>query len=444
MPALPFIPWPRTLLWRTFVLIVLLLGASLLAWLQIYQQYALKPRSEQISQMVVSVVNITRAALIAADASQRLALLRELRAEEGIRILPAEQDDITGELPSTEPMLLLEQRVRQRLGDFTRFAAQLNGKEGFFVSFRVDERDPEDEYWLMLPPERVARNTAVQWLGWGAVAILTSLLGAYLLVLGVTRPLKALERAASAIGRGEPPGVLPQQGAREIVAVAQAFEQMHHDLAQLDSDRALILAGVSHDLRTPLARLRLGIEMSGASAADIDAMGSDIEEMDRIIRQFLDFARDAQQEACVSTELVALLAQLVERYQRRGAHLTLHAPPDCTLAIRAESIRRAVTNLIENALRYAGQDLPIDIFLRRTGQCVDIEVADRGPGIPPEEVDRIKRPFTRLEAARTDARGSGLGLAIVERIARQHEGNLRLLARPDGGLRAILQLPAVE
>ncbi len=444
MPALPFIPWPRTLLWRTFVLIALLLGASLLAWLQIYQQYALKPRSEQISQMVVSVVNITRAALIAADASQRLALLRELRAEEGIRILPAEQDDITTELPSTEPMLLLERRVRQRLGEFTRFAALLNGQEGFFVSFRVDERDPEDEYWLMLPPERVARNTAAQWLGWGAVAILTSLLGAYLLVLGVTRPLKALERAAGAIGRGEPPGVLPQQGAREIVAVAQAFEQMHHDLAQLDSDRALILAGVSHDLRTPLARLRLGIEMSGASAADIDAMGSDIEEMDRIIRQFLDFARDAQQEACVNTELVTLLAQLVERYQRRGAHLTLHAPPDCTLAIRAESIRRAVTNLIENALRYAGQDLPIDIFLRRTGQYVDIEVADRGPGIPPEEVDRIKRPFTRLEAARTDARGSGLGLAIVERIARQHEGNLRLSARPDGGLRAILQLPAVE
>ncbi|WP_223871561.1 HAMP domain-containing protein [Candidatus Dactylopiibacterium carminicum] len=264
-----FRPWPRTLLWRSFLLISLLLGASLFAWMQIYQQFALKPRSEQISRLVVSVVNLTRAALIAADAGQRLALLRDLRHEEGIRVLPAETDDETTALPDNEAMLLLEQRVRARLGGYTRFAARLNDQPGFFVSFRVDEQDEQDEYWLMLPSERVERASAAQWLGWGLVAVLASLLGAYLLVLGIARPLKALERGARAIGRGERPGPLPEQGAQEIVAVAQAFEQMSDDLAQLDSDRALILAGVSHDLRTPLARLRLGIEMSGAPRADI-------------------------------------------------------------------------------------------------------------------------------------------------------------------------------
>lgn len=434
------IPWPRSLLWRSFLLIVLLVTLSLAAWFQIYNHYALRPRAIQAGQTVVSVVNLTRAALVASDDTQRMALLLELNSLEGIRIYPAEPDDPLVALPADEGMQILQDYVRKRLGGFTRFSSEINGASGFFVSFRLDDNSPEDEYWVMMPAEKFAKAGFAEWLGWTTAATLLSLGGAYFLVLGITRPLKALERAARMIGRGEQIEPLPERGSQELVAVAQAFNQMTHDLAQLESDRALILAGVSHDLRTPLARLRLGIEISGASEDDVAAMGSDIEEMDRIINQFLDFARDTHAEPVSSTDITSLVKDISERYVRRGVPLSLPRADKVHGSIRTMAVRRAVTNLIDNALNYAGGDKPVDVSLTRTSNGCMIEVADRGPGIPPEETERLKRPFTRLESARTDAKGSGLGLAIVDRVARMHGGLLELLPRSGGGLQARIHL----
>lgn len=433
-------PWPRTLLWRTFLLITLLLGCSLTAWFQIYRQYAQEPRTRQIAQLVVSVINLTRYALLAADSSQRLALLQELSAREGIRIIPAEADDQLKDFPHGLQMRIVQEQVRQRLGNFTRFTGELHGQNGFFVSFRVDDAVEDDEYWVMLPAERIERVVATHWIAWGFIAILSSLLGAWLLVLGINRPLKTLEAAARALGRGEKIDTLPATGPREISTLAGAFNQMSQDLAQLESDRALILAGISHDLRTPLARLRLGIELSGASSEDLAAMGGDIEEMDRIINQFLDFARDQHAEAPALHDLSASLETLLDTYRRRGANIEARIAPGAILPLRAQSVRRAITNLLDNALRHAGQETPLEVSLQTNSHGLSIEIADRGPGIPPEEVERIKRPFAQLEAARSNARGSGLGLAIVERVARMHQGQLELLPREGGGLRAILHL----
>lgn len=433
-------PWPRTLLWRTFLLITLLLGCSLTAWFQIYRQYAQEPRTRQIAQLVVSVINLTRYALLAADSRQRLALLQELSAREGIRIIPAEADDQLKDFPHGLQMRIVQEQVRQRLGNFTRFTGELHGQSGFFVSFRVDDAVEDDEYWVMLPAERIERVVATHWIAWGFIAILSSLLGAWLLVVGINRPLKALEAAARALGRGEKIDTLPATGPREISTLAGAFNQMSQDLAQLESDRALILAGISHDLRTPLARLRLGIELSGASSEDLAAMGGDIEEMDRIINQFLDFARDQHAEAPALHDLSASLETLLDTYRRRGANIEARIAPGAILPLRAQSVRRAITNLLDNALRHAGQGTPLEVSLQTNSHGLSIEIADRGPGIPPEEVERIKRPFAQLEAARSNARGSGLGLAIVERVARMHQGQLELLPREGGGLRAILHL----
>ncbi|HEX5127002.1 MAG TPA: ATP-binding protein [Rhodocyclaceae bacterium] len=432
--------WPRTLLWRTFLLIVLLIGLSLFAWFQIYTHYALRPRTRQTAQMIVSVVNLTRSALLASDASQRTELLRELSTQEGLRVYPAEPDDPIVPFGNSEQMHSLQDELRAQLGQDTRLSSRINGESGFFISFHLDKDAPDDEYWIMLPRERIGRTGAAEWIRWGIAAGLMSLLGAYLLVLGVTRPLKALEHAARAVGRGDPPAPLPEKGSREVTAVARAFNQMSNDLQQLEADRALILAGVSHDLRTPLARLRLGVEMSGGSEQDISAMCGDIEEMDRIINQFLDFARDAQAEVPNDCDLSTLLSEIAAPYQRRGAQLSMHAPPAAKLAARPMAIRRAITNLIDNALRYAGVDQPIDISITKQNNLLVVEVADHGPGIPADQTERLKRPFTRLETARTDVQGSGLGLAIVDRVARMHGGHLELLPRQGGGLRARLNL----
>lgn len=433
-------PWPRTLFWRTFLLIILLLAASLAGWYQIYRQYVMAPRTRQLAQLVVSVVNLTRSALIAADATQRIALLGELNTLEGIRLFPAEANDLLLPLPDGATMQIVQDQVRHRLGAATRFTGELNGEPGFYVSFLLDDRAPDDEYWVMLPSERVRRIMATRWIGWGMLAISSSLLAAWLLVLSVARPLKALENAARAIGRGERVAPLTADGPEEVATLAAAFNQMSNDLAQLDSDRALILAGVSHDLRTPLARLRLGIEMSGASQDDLRAMNDDIDEMDRTINQFLDFARDQHAEARAPTELRAMLESIVATYRQRNADVTLDACAPRSAQLRPQAIRRAVINLIDNALRYAGPAPQIEVSLRSDQEGVAICVADRGPGIPADQVERLKRPFTQLGSARTNVQGAGLGLAIVERIARMHEGSLDLEPRAGGGLLAIIRL----
>lgn len=431
-------PRPRTLLWRAFLLIALLISLSLFAWFQILNHFATRSRGAQAAQLVASVVNLTRSALLAAEDSRRLALVYELANQEGIRVFPAEPDDKLVPLENNAFIQTLIDRVRSRLGNYTRFSSELHGLHGFFVSFRVDEEDPQDEYWLMLPPNRVARPGMAEWLGWGILSVVLSLLGAYLLVFSVTRPLKALEKAARAVGGGDHPAPLPTNGPREIAEVAHAFNQMSHDLALLESDRALILAGVSHDLRTPLARLRLGIELSGAEAEDLAAMSADIDDMDRIISQFLDFARDATSELAQESDLAEIVRQAAQPFIRRGAPLDLarvEAMP--VQGLRPLAFKRAITNLLDNALKY-GQGSTVEISLEQVGGACVVELADRGPGISTEDVERLKRPFTRLEGARSNVQGSGLGLAIVERIARLHDGRLELLAREGGGLRAQL------
>jgi two-component system osmolarity sensor histidine kinase EnvZ len=223
--------------------------------------------------------------------------------------------------------------------------------------------------------------------------------------------------------------------------LARAFNQMSADLARLDSDRALILAGISHDLRTPLTRLRMNIELSGADEQTRAGMVLDIEEMDATIGQFLDFARATSGETLQETDLAGLLGEIAEQYSRRGATLETDFAALPSLRLRAQGVRRAVTNLIDNALRYAGSELPVLLVLRSDAQEIHIEVCDRGKGIPEQEVERLKLPFTRLDEARGNAGGAGLGLAIVDRIARGHGGRLSLSPRAGGGLVARISLP---
>ncbi|HET7764084.1 MAG TPA: ATP-binding protein [Burkholderiales bacterium] len=434
-PAPRFRLWPRSLLWRTFILLAVLTVATTLGWLQIFRAYEIEPRARQISQNLVSIVNLTRLALISSQPELRRELLSDLVQREGIQVYIAEAGERTVE--AERPLLrLVAELVRRQLGEDTRFAVEREGKSGLWVSFFIGD----DEYWVRVPRERIERQIAVRWLGWGALALMLSLLAAYVIVSRLNRPLRALARAAGAIGKGKTPDPLAESGPEEIRTLSRAFNQMSRDLARLDADRALILAGVSHDLRTPLSRLRLGVEMSGADAQLRDGMTADIEEMDRIINQFLDFARTDGGEAMQRADLAAIAAEVAEHYRRHGRSVATDLARVPELRVQAMAMRRVVLNLVDNALRYGGRDVAVAV--RAEGRDVVLEVADRGPGIPASEVERLKRPFTRLEVARSDKGGAGLGLAIVERVVRAHRGTFELLARPGGGLLAEIRLPA--
>ncbi|HRP97385.1 MAG TPA: ATP-binding protein [Rhodocyclaceae bacterium] len=434
---------PHTLLWQTFLLIVLVLLLVLAAWSQIFRHFQEPARARDLAQMVVSVVNLTRTALINAEASRRTELLIDMAALEGIRIYPSEPTDELLPLPDTRPMKLLSEEIRRQLGPHTRLASRWKTLDGFWVSFRLDP-DDHDDFWVMLPAERIDPARGLDWLMWGGGALLVALLGAFLIVSRISAPLRNLARAARLVGRGRRPPRLLESGPQEIADVARAFNQMAGDLARTDADRALILAGVSHDLRTPLARLRLGVEMSGAPEADILPMVADIEEMDRIIGQFLDFGRGDPKEPKRPLDLARLVAELVEPYRLRGIVFDIELPETLAVSAQALPLRRAIANLIDNAVRYAGSDQPITIRLAASGNTAELEIADRGPGIPEHEVERLRHPFTRLESARSDTKGAGLGLAIVDRIMASHDGRLDLLPRRGGGLRAILHLPLRE
>jgi two-component system osmolarity sensor histidine kinase EnvZ len=428
--------FPRTLLWRTFVLIAALIVLSVAAWFEVFSFSEREPRARQTAQMVASVVNLTRAALVTAQPDLRRELLFDLQDREGIRVYPAEQDERVVPLPLERPgMRLFAEEVRRQLGPDTRLAVERDGLPAFWVSFRIED----DEYWVMLPRERLERQVALRWLGWGGFVLAAALAGAWLIVFRLRRPLRALVGAAADVGRGHVPTPLDESGPQEIQTVSRAFNQMTRDLARLEDDRALILAGVSHDLRTPLARLRLGMEMADADAHLKSGMAADIDEMDRIIGQFLDFARAAGGEPAAPADLAALAREVARHYRETGHALTEEISPVPEVTVRLMAVRRLITNLVDNAFRYGEQDVRLRVA--PAGRTVVVEVLDRGPGIPADEVERLKQPFTRLETARSGKGGSGLGLAIVERIARMHGGSFDLLARDGGGLVARVTFP---
>jgi len=424
-----------TLFWRSFLLIAALIVVSVLASFQILRIYEREPRARELARQTVSVVNLTRAALVSADPVLRRELLVELNDREGIRIYPVTNEEKLTPLRPDGPLERVAARVRAQLGAATRFAAGREGMRGFWVSFYIDE----DEFWVMLPRERFEPELGLGWLGWGGALLALALLGAWLIASRIARPLAGLAEAARRIGRGEAPAPLAEDGALELRTVQSAFNRMTGDLASMERERAMVLAGISHDLRTPLSRLRLAVEMSGAEPAAAEGMNADIEEMDQVIGQFLDFARgDGEQREAV--EVDALADEVAGHFARLGKPVRRRGTARATLSGARMALHRALTNLVENALRYAGGEVEVAAS-QRDGHVV-LEVLDRGPGIPANEADRLKRPFTRLDEARSGRGGAGLGLAIVERVARAHGGRFVLAAREGGGLAARLILPA--
>ncbi|MFO0255462.1 MAG: ATP-binding protein [Betaproteobacteria bacterium] len=433
--------WPRTLLWRSVLLIAALLVVAHLAWLQIFRAAEIAPRALQAARELASVVNLTRAALVTADPVRRYDLLDELAQREGIQIYVGDPDESVPALPQRPFLRIIEHELRERLGGQTRLALIREGIPGVWVSFRIDG----EEYWVTLPRGRLERNVQLRWIGWGALALTLAVLGAVLIFARINRPLRELTRAAALLGRGAVHTRVAEAGPEEIRGLARAFNQMAADIQRQDEERALLLAGVSHDLRTPLSRIRIASEMLGGSGNDGDSelkagIAQDIADIDAAIGQFLDFARPPEAERMAETaDLNAVVAAVVERYARAPHPVHFTAGATRPMPLRAQALQRLVANLVDNALRHG--NAPVEVTTGCEGDCNLIEVLDRGPGIPESQAARMLQPFTRMDSARSTS-GTGLGLAIVERIARLHGGDVQLLAREGGGLRARVRLRA--
>jgi len=427
------------LFWRTFILLGALTTTSMTAWVGMISVVQHDPQVQQISAQVVSVVTITHAALTHSAPELRRELLFDLVSNEGIRVFTLEADDQVDPPPDNALMPDIQKLVRAKLGQDTRFSSKVNGVSGFWVSFKIDD----DQYWLMLERERIRGLTGIQWLGWASVVSLISLLGAAFISSLVNLPLRRLTKATRAFAQGMRPDPLPEKGPNEILEANRSFNQMVLQLQQVESDRAVILAGISHDLRTPLARMQLEVEMAHLSDEAREGIQSDIGQMDAIIGQFLDYARPTEASSFINVDISELLADVAHDAARiPDVRVKTDIAPGLHAMGNATDLKRVINNLVENARRYGktpDQDITeIDIGCSITGagaaSRVVIEVQDHGAGVPDDQIGQLLKPFTRLDTARGQANGAGLGLAIVDRVLQRHGAELRVRNRDGGGL----------
>lgn len=419
------------------VLIAMLLAIGQFSALRIFEYFEREPRAQAAALQIVTVVNYTRASLLASHENRRIALLSELSGREGVRIYAADLLEVVEPLPRDPFIRRVAEKVRENLGADTLISVNHLGVPGLWVSFSIEQ----DDYWVVIPRFLEERPFPWQWFGWAALVLVLSMLGAYLIAARINQPLSFLVKAADRIRQGEQPPRLPEEGADEMRQVQRTFNEMAEALARLDSERALLLAGISHDLRTPLARLRLAVEMLPET---IDGhvragMVQDITDMDGIINQFLDFVRGVEGEPTQMVSINDLLTALAERHARAGRTIHLQLSSNYEVPLRPLAMQRLIGNLVDNAFAYAKGRVAISTKI--TAGYLVISVLDDGPGIPPAHMERLLRPFERLDSARGNEGGSGLGLAIANRITRLHKGKLELFNRPQGGLEARLSLP---
>jgi two-component system osmolarity sensor histidine kinase EnvZ len=435
-----------SLFWRTFFLLALLILFSSLAWLQMFRTQEYEPRILRNAHQIATVVNLTKTALMHTDAIARVSLLKMLADEEDVSIQLRESSDRIRPFGDSDMESRLVQEMVTRLGPDTVIASRVNDTSGLWVGFKIES----DSYWLQMDPERLRPLGGSAWLTWLAVTLALSLSGAAMMAGLINRPLKRLSFAASQVREGHfTTSTLDEDAATsEIREVNIGFNRMAERLAKIEHERALMLAGISHDLRTPLARLRLETELSVADLETRDLMAADIAQLDAIIDKFLDYARPEP------TELgPVLLSGVISRSiapWRNNPRIKISVDVAEDLQVRAEQVElsRVLSNLLENARRY-GQSpsdgiTRVEIVARVHEGWVLLRVRDQGPGVSDEALKNLTQPFFRGDAARTSATGSGLGLAIVERSVQRMGGTFSVFNNSAGGLMALMKFRQAE
>lgn len=432
----------RSLFWRTFFLLALLLLGSIAAWLQTLRSLDFEPRAIQTAQQIASLVNLSRAALIHSDAINRVSLLKTMTEQEGLRIVPREPGDTFEPFDTDALGLRITQELVGRLGPGTVVANRVNQESGLWVGFVIDG----DNYWMLTDRARFNTSAGRTWLIWLIAAAALSLAGAALIARLINRPLRQLSLATSRVRDGdfEASRLDESVATTEIRAVNIGFNRMTQKLAKIEHDRSVMLAGISHDLRTPLARLRLETELSVSDIEARDHMAADIAQLDAVIGKFLDYARPGMVDLSTVSLGEVIATCLYSLNQCADVEVKLELADDLLVRADAVELGRVIVNLLENARRY-GKSVDsgvvrVEITAQVREPWVLLQVRDHGTGVSPEQLAHLTTPFYRGEAARTAANGAGLGLAIVAKTIARMGGKFVLSNAADGGLVASIKL----
>lgn len=399
---------------------------------------------------------------LARSAGDDLAALMLLSARSWAEIPPAVRGEFNDRLYRnhglriTEPAEPLPQVDKLPLPYLEFVQESLSRRVGFDLPLRPQMRDGEQWFWadltlanqnlrIGLSLERVATRHLDGVLAVLVITALLVLVTSFFMAGRTTRRVRLLSAAVADIAQGQLPTPLPDQGPREVRMLAKNFNQMAHEVRELLANRTTLLAGISHDLRTPLTRMRLALEMLRETHDQklIDGLCKDLEIMDRIIGQTLALSRDLETREEQTVDLVALVEQVIAD-AGRGEDADIRwtgSSSTCPRRLNPIALQRILSNLVENAVRY-GDGTPVEITLD-CAPTAAIRVMDRGPGIPESEREAVFRPFHRLDTSRSaQTGGSGLGLAIVRQLAQAQGWRVSLHARDGGGTEARVVLPA--
>lgn len=424
---------PRSAFAQTVLLIgMLLLINQVVSYLSV-TYYFIRPSYQQINSLLATQIKVI---FIQGLDHQDPNLHKEFFEATGIRIMDENEARKSG-LAQARYYQFLSRQMSDELGG----SADVRISPGSPSLFWVNPPQAPD-LWVTVP---------IQGLGEADISPLTiylmvigvlSVAGGWLFVRRLNRPLKALEGAALTVARGNFPPPLKEEGSSEIIAVTRAFNQMAKGVKQLEDDRNLLTAGISHDLRTPLTRIRLAAEMLPSEQDWIrEGISNDIEDMNDIIDQFINYVRQDRQEKIERVNLNSLIDDVVKARNIEAHHdIELHLAEIPDLELRKVAIKRVLENLIDNAFRYGSDHISISSGYAPKSREVFFCIRDFGAGIPEEQIEVLFQPFTQGDKAR-GSMGSGLGLAIIKRIVDMHLGHISLTNHPDGGLQASVYLP---
>ncbi len=427
--------FPRSAFGQTvFLVAALLLINQIVSYITV-SFYVVKPTIEQVNLILSKQVKTVF-----------------IEWEEGVEVSKEASDkffEITGIEVMTQRQAMSEGLAETR--EYSMLSRSMSKELNGSARVRISQTDPlvywveapqAPGYWVRVPLTGLQENN-LKFLTFYLSSIgFLSVLGGWLFARHLNRPLKALQQAAVKVGVGDFSTKLEEQGSTEVIEVTRAFNQMSRGIAALENDRRLLMAGVSHDLRTPLTRIRLATEMMSDDEDYLrEGIIHDIEDMNAIIDQFIEYLRHHKREELELEDLNAIVSEVVEAEQKHHRTITFKENPSLSeVPVSMVAIKRVVTNMIENAIRYSDGDIEVETRVSSNKKFAMVVVNDHGPGIPESELETVFEPFKQGDAAR-GSEGSGLGLAIIKRIVDMHGGRVQLLNRPEGGLSAQVYLP---
>jgi two-component system osmolarity sensor histidine kinase EnvZ len=426
---------PRSLLGRSLLMILIPLLALQVVTFQVFYGSHVDIESRRLTSAIAGEIALTTQLLdrfpgkpnhdwILGRARQRLGL--EINLEPGAKLSNIRSTNILGPMDDD-----LEAALRQAFDSPFRMD-WTSDPQSVLISIQV----ADGVVHVVAPRKRLYSTTIYLFVPWVAGSGLLLFCVAALFMRNQVRGIRRLAFAAEAFGVGRDIPPIHPEGATEVRQAAAAFNRMQDRIRRFLSQRTEMLAGVSHDLRTPLTRLRLALAMLPKDEAwrgDVVEMTEDVEEMERMIGGYLAFARGEGTEQARPTDLSAMLADVAVAARRGGANIEIDVPETMTVSLRADAVKRAITNLVDNARRHAGRVMVSAVARERS---VSVNVDDDGPGIAAEKREDVFRPFQSDSIG-----GTGLGLTIARDIVRAHGGDIWLEESPLGGLRARVRLP---